>query len=181
MVPEEKFTDVVASFRQTLEEKQAFFAGEIGLPYIIQAAHRSGMDDLISRFILREEHPSYYAFVLDGETTLGEYWEKNPRSHCHDMMGHIVEWYYNGIAGITPEEPGFKKVKIRPYLPETMKEFTCTYRSASGEIRVQVKEKADRMELNVQVPENLPCEILCDKLEKKGKPVEVSSAADKTR
>lgn len=31
---------------------------------------------------------------------LGEYWETNPRSHCPDMMGHIIEWYYNGIAGI---------------------------------------------------------------------------------
>ena len=32
------------------------------------------MSDLICRYILRDEHPSYYAFVLDGETTLGEYW-----------------------------------------------------------------------------------------------------------
>ena len=81
----------------------AFISGEIGLPYIIQAARKYGMNGLISRFIVRPQHPSYYAFVLDGETTLGEYWETNPRSHCHDTMGHIIEWYYNGIAGILPE------------------------------------------------------------------------------
>lgn len=84
---QEKEQDIMKAFRDTLEQEQAFVAGEIGLPYIIQTAHKYRMDDLICKFILRKEHPSYYAFVLQGETTLGEYWESNPRSHCHDMMG----------------------------------------------------------------------------------------------
>lgn len=155
MVPQGKEADIVRAFRQTLDEKQAFVAGEIGLPYVIQTARRYGMNDLICRFILRETHPSYYAFVLDGETTLGEYWETNPRSHCHDMMGHIVEWYYNGIAGIQPEEPGFGKVKICPYLPESMHEFTCSYESASGLIKVSVKEQEQEIILHVETPEKM--------------------------
>ena len=129
------------------------------------------MDALISRFILRETHPSYYAFVLDGETTLGEYWETNPRSHCHDMMGHIVEWYYNGIAGITPEEPGFGKVKIAPYLPESIHEFTCEFQSASGLIKVWVKEEKENVRLRVQLPEDVSCRIECGGLEGRKKPV----------
>lgn len=56
------------------------------------------------------------------------------------MMGHIIEWYYNGIAGIIPKKPGFAKVTIHPYLPESIHEFTCTYRSVRGLIRVHVKE-----------------------------------------
>ena len=82
MVPEDKVEDVVRTFRQTLEEKGVFISGEVGLPYIIQTARKYGMNDLICQFITRTQHPSYYAFVLDGETTLGEYWEQNPRSHC---------------------------------------------------------------------------------------------------
>ena len=100
LAPEDKAEDIVKAFRHTLEQEGAFVSGEVGLPYIIQTAREYGMNDLIAKFITREEHPSYYAFILEGMTTLGEYWEKNPRSHCHDMMGHIVEWYYNGIAGI---------------------------------------------------------------------------------
>ena len=132
MVPEGKEADVVRAFRHTLEQESALISGEIGLPYVIQTARKYGMSDLICRYILREEHPSYYAFVLDGETTLGEYWEKNPRSHCHDMMGHIVEWYYNGIAGIRPLKPGFEKICICPYLPESINEFACSYESVRG-------------------------------------------------
>ncbi|MCD8013922.1 MAG: glycoside hydrolase family 78 protein [Lachnospiraceae bacterium] len=173
MVPEEKEADVVNAFRETLEREGAFIAGEVGLPYVIQTARRYGMNALISRFILREEHPSYYAFILDGETTLGEYWESNPRSHCHDMMGHIIEWYYNGIAGILPEQPGFKEVTIRPYLPETIHGFTCSYQSVSGEIRVHVKETSEKILLEVHCADGIHCHIDSSNLEERRKPVEI--------
>ncbi len=173
MVPEEKEEEVVKAFRYTLEQEGAFVSGEVGLPYIIQTAGRHGMDDLIAKFITREEHPSYYAFILDGMTTLGEYWEENPRSQCHDMMGHIVEWYYNGIAGIQPLKPGFGEIRIRPYLPEGMTEFTCTYRSVSGTIKVAVKESAEKILLEAEVPAEIKSEIDADKLEQRGKKVQI--------
>lgn len=171
MVPEEKEVDVVRAFRYTLEQKSALISGEIGLPYVIQTARKYGMSNLICRYILRDEHPSYYAFVLDGETTLGEYWEKNPRSHCHDMMGHIVEWYYNGIAGIQPLKPGFEKICICPYLPESMHEFACSYESVRGTIRVQVKDCGEEVELTVQVPEQIEFEIDLTELARRGKEI----------
>ena len=155
MVPEDKKKDVVNVFRAALKREGAFVAGEVGLPYVIQTARQYEMNDLICDFILREQHPSYYAFILDGETTLGEYWETNPRSHCHDMMGHIVEWYYNGIAGIIPEEPGFAKIKIMPYMPESVNSFTSTYRTAYGYIVVSAMRKDSDVELTVEVPEQI--------------------------
>ncbi|MGF0033866.1 family 78 glycoside hydrolase catalytic domain [Bariatricus sp. SGI.154] len=173
MVPEEKYESVANAFAYTLEREGAFISGEVGLPYIIQTARKNGMNDVIARFILRKEHPSYYSFILDGETTLGEYWETNPRSHCHDMMGHIIEWYYNGIAGIVPEEAGFEKVVICPYLPEGMREFTCSYRSVKGEIRVHVKEEDDRIILEVKVPEGVRYRVDVANLGIKGKEVMV--------
>ena len=171
MVSEEKEADVVRAFRYTLEQESALISGEIGLPYVIQTARKYGMSDLICRYILREEHPSYYAFVLDGETTLGEYWEKNPRSHCHDMMGHIVEWYYNGIAGIRPLKSGFEKICICPYLPESINEFACSYESVRGTIRVQVKDSGEEVELTVQVPEQIEFEIDLTELARRGKEI----------
>lgn len=155
MVPEEKTQDVVDCLKRILLKKGAFAAGEIGLPYVIQTAAKYGMNDLIADFIMREEHPSYYAFIKDGLTTLGEYWENNPRSHCHDMMGHIIEWYYNGIAGIKAETPGFTEVTIRPYLPEGMNRFSCTYESAAGPISVAVGRSGGDIRLEVRVSKKI--------------------------
>lgn len=174
MVPEKAETDVAAALKDTLERGGSFVCGEVGLPYVIQCARRYGMNDLIARFITKPQHPSYYAFVLDGETTLGEYWEQNPRSHCHDMMGHIIEWYYNGIAGIQPAEPGFKSIVIQPYLPEGMNEFSCCYQSVQGEIKVSARRDQRELFLTVAVPDHVGYEMDISLLEKQGFTVHVS-------
>ena len=159
MVPESKEADIVKSLRKTLEDAGSLQTGEVGQPYLIQTMCRYGMNDLICELIMRETHPSYYAFVKAGETTLGEYWEENPRSHCHDMMGHLAEWYYNGIAGIRVLEPGFKKVLIKPYLPDSMNEMLCSYRSVNGEIRISMKRQDQQILLNVETDERITAEI----------------------
>ena len=89
------------------------------------------------------------------------------------MMGHIVEWYYNGIAGILPENPGFSRVKICPCLPETIHEFTCRYESASGPIQVHVKEEQEEILLEIRAAEGIVLRADPHKLEGRGKPVRV--------
>lgn len=171
LVPEGIKGDIVNALRYTLEREDAFICGEVGLPYVIQCAREYGMNDLISRFMMRREHPGYYAFVLDGETTLGEYWETNPRSHCHDMMGHIIEWYYNGIAGIIPTRPGFSEVLVKPYLPENLHRFMCSYESPHGIITVKAEETEDRINLIISTPEGMKVETDISNLRSKEKEI----------
>ena len=155
LVPDYAKADAVDCLRENIESGGALVAGEVGLPYVIQSAAENGMNDLIVKCILKPEHPSYYAFILDGETTLGEYWESNPRSHCHDMMGHIMEWYYNGIAGIKILEPGFKKIRFKPFMPESINRFECSYESPYGVIRVCAERTDDRVDYRIQAPEEV--------------------------
>lgn len=152
LVPDEYRSDVEKAFRYVMETDQTLKSGEVGQPYIIQTMRMLDMNDMLCRFILKPEHPSYYAFVLAGETSLGEYWEDNPRSHMHDMMGHIIEWYYNGIAGIQIIEPGASHVLIKPYLPESMKWFKCTFKSVHGLISVEVRETDQTVDVTIMCP-----------------------------
>ena len=87
------------------------------------------------------------------------------------MMGHIIEWYYNGIAGIIPTKPGFAEVTIKPYLPDTMHEFTCTYSSVRGEINVHVKERENDMQVHIDVPDIIKFTVDTSDLETKGKQI----------
>ncbi len=171
MAPEEQKAQLEESFRRALREKGAFVSGEIGLPYIIQTARQLGMNREIAEFITREQHPSYYAFVLDGETTLGEYWEQNPRSHCHDMMGHVIEWYYNGVAGIQPQTAGFGEVLVQPYLPERMRRVDCSYRSANGKIRVEMEETEAEIRVRITAPEKMQVRFDSQNLENRNKKI----------
>lgn len=152
IVPEDKKEDVAKAFDYILTRDDAIISGEVGLPYIIQTMREQGMNEKIISFIMKEQHPSYYAFVLGGETTLPEYWEENARSHNHDMLGHIIEWYYNGILGILPEEPGFSKVTIRPWMPEGVNKISGCYASVQGDIEVSMSEEADELLVNIRIP-----------------------------
>lgn len=82
-----------------------------------------------------------------------------------------MEWYYNDIAGIQAQEPGFGKVTIRPYIPEGMTEFACSYRSVKGEIRVQVKQSGGKTLLTITVPETVDCAVNTSDLELGGRKV----------
>jgi hypothetical protein len=126
------------------------------------------MNETICDFILKEEHPSYYAFIKNGETTLGEFWEENPRSHCHDMMGHIIEWFYNGIAGINPLEPGFSRIMVKPFLPKSMNHYSCTYRSIKGEIKVELERRENSIMAGLTIPDGIECIKDSSELESQG-------------
>lgn len=155
MVPKDAEADVADCLRENIEMAGALIAGEVGLPYVIQVAAKHGMNQMIADCITKEQHPSYYAFILDGETTLGEYWESNPRSHCHDMMGHIIEWFYNGIGGIEIVEPGFKKIKLHPFMPDSMNEFKAEYETKFGKILVKGRREAGKPKYEYEVPEEI--------------------------
>ena len=86
-------------------------------------------------------------------------WEDNPRSHCHDMLGHIAEWFYNGIAGIRPLEPGFRNVLIKPYLPPSINELECVYQAAAGDIRVSMQRMKEGIALYVSTSPGISCKI----------------------
>ena len=165
MVPEDKKADVLECLKRTLVEAGCLKTGEVAQPYIIQTMAENGMNQMLFDMILKPEHPSYYAFVLAGETTLGEYWEENPRSHNHDMMGHIMEWFYNGIAGIKPLEPGFKKILIEPFLPKSMNHMVCTYNSVSGMIKVELNRRDGTTFVNVYADDEIEYEVSRKNLE----------------
>ena len=137
MVPEDKKKDVTDTLLELLDPS-GFVSGEIGFPAILQCLQESGHQDLIWKLAMREDTFSFYHFVQTGETALGEYWEDNPRSHNHDMMGSLMECYYTGIAGIRGLEPGFARAEIRPYLPNGIKRMKCSYGSAQGVVALEV-------------------------------------------
>lgn len=84
-----------------------------------------------------------------GETTLPEFWRDDARSRNHDMMGHIMEWFFEAVAGIKSED-GFNSIMIEPKCMELINLFECVYDSIHGRIEV----KCVNGQLSVKVPNN---------------------------
>ena len=149
LVPDEYINEVQNSLIKLCEGKH-LECGEIGLVYILRALAASNRNDIIYNMILQDTHPSYLRFVKTGETTLPEFWRDDARSRNHDMMGHIMEWFFTEAAGIKSND-GFKTVTVNPKCTNFIDSFECVYNSIRGMIKV----KYSNGDLFVSLPNNV--------------------------
>lgn len=159
MVPADKEESVKRSFLKSVEEHR-MISGEVGLRYIFIMLNRLGRNDIVHDMILQPTHPSYYRFLEQGETTLPEFWDDHARSRNHDMMGHVLQWFYEAVGGITSKD-AFRHIRIQPSFVKELTSITCTYDSVRGRIEVKAEEIQPEQygRLSVTVPGNCACEI----------------------
>lgn len=138
MVPEDSVKLVEAELK-ALCTGAHLRCGEISLVFILRALSAMGAHEKIHEMILQEEHPSYLRFVRQNETTLPEFWRDDARSRNHDMMGHIMEWFFTEVAGIKSED-GFRTVRIAPHCQKFIRECSCEFDSIRGKISVSYKD-----------------------------------------
>lgn len=86
----------------------------------------------------------------NGETTLPEFWRDDARSRNHDMLGHIMEWFYTDVAGIRSDD-AFRTVEIAPRCTDIIDSFECSFMSIRGRISVSVKNGS----LEIELPANM--------------------------
>lgn len=149
LVPDEYISEVQNSLIKLCGGKH-LECGEIGLVYILRALAAADRNDIICNMILQDTHPSYLRFVEMGETTLPEFWRDDARSRNHDMMGHIMEWFFTEAAGIKSND-GFKTISIKPNCSDFIDSFECLYNSIRGMIKV----KYSNGDLSVSLPNNI--------------------------
>ena len=84
-----------------LERRGYTTAGDVGFRSVLQALAADGRSDVVYRLIDRDDKPGYGYQIKKGETALAETWDAALNvSHNHFMLGQIIEWYYQDLAGI---------------------------------------------------------------------------------
>ncbi|AIQ51389.1 family 78 glycoside hydrolase catalytic domain [Paenibacillus sp. FSL R7-0331] len=153
LVPEEQLHNVEHALLQAVASRQ-FHSGEIGLRYLFLALSRLNRNDIVLDMMMQPEHPSYIRFVERGETSLPEFWTDEARSRNHDMMGHILEWLYKELLGISSASGAYKEILIAPFRSGRVKRVKGVHHSIRGEIGVEFSHSAEEIILNVQIPAN---------------------------
>ncbi|MFC5406054.1 family 78 glycoside hydrolase catalytic domain [Cohnella soli] len=67
----------------------------------------------------RREYPGWGHMIVQGAQTMWEGWE-DIESHSHAWNGYPARLLQEYVVGIQSEAPGFAKVVIRPYLPDSL-------------------------------------------------------------
>jgi hypothetical protein len=135
----------------------ALTAGDIGFHYLVSALQNGGASEVIYKMNSRDDVPGYGFQLAKGATALTESWPalKNV-SNNHFMLGHLMEWFFNGLGGIKPSESvlAFKEFVIRPEMVGDLTEAKVDFESMYGPIQSHWKKTAQGIEMNVEIPVN---------------------------
>jgi hypothetical protein len=152
-------------------------SGDIGFHYLLEVLAESGNSETIFAMNNRTDVPGYGYQIANDATALTESWQALPSvSNNHLMLGHIMEWFYEGLAGISQAENsvGYKNIIFRPQLVGDITNAGATYQSPYGEIKSYWKKTGDIFELNVTVPANSTAAVY---LPGSDKPVNIGSGS----
>lgn len=135
----------------------ALTAGDIGFHFLVQALDEGGASQLIFDMNNRDDVPGYGFQLKKGATALTESWPALENvSNNHLMLGHIMEWFYSGLAGISQEDNSiaFNHIKIRPQPVRNITHAKGSFHSPYGWIRTSWQKTATDFSMDVQIPVN---------------------------
>jgi len=158
LVPENFRDSVMAGIVGDLRKRNsALTAGDIGFRYLVQVLEKEGRSDLIFNMNSRSDVPGYGYQLAKGATALTESWQAYPSvSNNHLMLGHILEWFYSGLAGLRMSDSSvaFRRAVIRPEPVGDVQWAQADYHSPYGLVSSHWKRVGGVFDLSVVVPGN---------------------------
>ncbi len=168
--PQYKKAVVDALIKDIRSRNNALTAGDIGYRYVLRALENAGRSDVIFEMNNRDDVPGYGYQLKHGATALTESWQAYPSvSNNHFMLGHLMEWFYAGLAGIKQAKGSvaYKEIEIKPGPVGDITAAKASYHSPYGLIVSDWKKQDNFFELKVEIPANtvatvyLPARRIC--------------------
>ena len=136
-------------------------AGDIGYRYVLRALMDAGRGDVVYDMAVEETAPSYAGQIARGATSLTEAWDANPNSsQNHLMLGHIEDWFYAGLAGIRPQDPGLRHIEVRPQAVGDLTWVKAKWETFRGPVAVEWKRDSRRFHLQVSLPPGMTAAVV---------------------
>ncbi len=139
--------------------------GVIGIQQLMRTLTEFGRGDLALKIASNDTYPSWGYMVRNGATTIWELWNGNTadpamNSGNHVMLlGDLILWEYEYLAGIRALEPGYRMIQLKPYPLEGLNYVNCSYQSVSGRIESHWKREDGHFEWDFTIPANTKAEV----------------------
>ena len=164
MAPDEEKEKVFSSIVEKTEGEfnSHVSVGLIGIQYLMRGLTEYGRGDLAMRIATNTTYPSWGYMAKNGATTIWELWNGNTANPAMNsgnhvmLLGDLLIWYYENLAGIKSdkEEPGFKKIIMKPFFPDGLSFVKASHQSPYGEIRSEWQKDAKVLIWNITIPPN---------------------------
>jgi alpha-L-rhamnosidase len=138
--------------------------GFVGTPLVTDALTKGGHTDAAERLLLQTENPSWLYPVTMGATTIWERWDSllpdgsvNPgemTSFNHYALGAVADWLHRTVAGLGPDEPGYRVLRIAPRPLSSFDHASTSLRTPYGPASVAWRREGDEIVVTAEVPPN---------------------------
>ncbi|MEU4340933.1 family 78 glycoside hydrolase catalytic domain [Nocardia sp. NPDC023852] len=132
--------------------------GFLSTPMILPVLADNGRAELAFHLLLQTTGPSWLHQIERGATTVWETWDaydrngKGKGSHNHYAFGAVAQWLSEGIAGITPAEPGYRVVRVQPLVGGGITHAAASITTPFGVARSSWRVVGELVELDVTIP-----------------------------
>jgi len=170
MVPENKKEFVLDKLiNNILEHHDSHLdTGIVGTRYLFDVLSENGHSDLAFKLATQESYPSWGYMIKEGATTIWERWEKleagGMNSQNHIMLGSVDTWFYKYLVGLSLEQPGWQKVRIKPNLISDEKFASARVKTVRGEFQVSWEKERELFKLSVVIPFGCEADVYIPKL-----------------
>jgi alpha-L-rhamnosidase len=134
--------------------------GVIGTQWLMRGLTDYGRPDIAFRIADNSDYPSWGYMVKQGATTIWELWngdtaapQMNSRNHIM-LLGDLIAWFYQDLAGIKAVDPGFKTIVMKPANIKGLDSVKASYQTPYGLVKSSWKKGAGQFEWMVTVPPN---------------------------
>jgi len=137
--------------------------GFAGTPYILAALTGTGHLETAYRLLLQRACPSWLYPVTMGATTIWERWDSmlpdgsiNPgqmTSFNHYALGAVADWMHRTVVGISPAEPGYRRILVAPRPGGGITWASGSLETAHGRVEVSWRIEGAELVTQVLVPE----------------------------
>ncbi|MNJ93832.1 Bacterial alpha-L-rhamnosidase [compost metagenome] len=167
MVEDQYKAKVVKQICSIIEEKNNghLSTGVIGTNFLMRTLTDNGRSDLAYRIAAQKTYPSWGYMIENGATAIWELWNGNtaaPKMNSQNhvmMLGDLLIWYYENLAGIKAGAPGFKEIVMKPELIKGLDKVNATYQSVYGPIKSSWTKTDSKFSWNISVPPNTTARI----------------------
>ena len=157
VVPQELRESILKQLEDMImvKNKGHLDTGMLGTYFLIQSLQDAGRNDLLYTIFNQQTYPGWGYMLSQGATTFWEQWNGS-WSQIHSCFVSPGSWFYQGLAGIRPDEsgPGFKKIIIKPAIVGDLTWVNCGYDSAHGRIVSYWKRDGSKLTMDVTIPPN---------------------------
>lgn len=135
--------------------------GVIGIGWLMHALTQMGRGDVAWLLATNKKYPSWGYMAEHGATTIWELWngdtaspKMNSGNHVM-LLGDLLSWLYEDVAGIGAADVGFKHIAMKPdFSVDEMNHIDASYTSIYGMIVSRWKKENGKLHWYVEIPAN---------------------------